>query len=444
MSLRNMDVQEFIDSIRFGFTQKLLLLLCFIIVALDGFDTASIGFIAPVLKQDWGVNPGQLGALFAAGLIGLTFGALLFGPLADRLGRKKILLISVLFFGLGSLLSAFSPNMLSLIILRLITGIGLGGAMPTAITLMSEYSPSTKKSTFVTLMFCGFTIGSALGGILSAQLIPFIGWRGILILGGVCPLILLPVFYIFIPESLRFKVLKKHPKHQIDALIKKLSPTISTCPQLHANVEEKINSSVRDLFNSKFAFSTILIWIVYFMSLMTIYLISSWLPTLLTNIGHSLKSASMITAVFQVGGTAGSILLGYLMDKMGGNRILSTSYILGAIFVVFSGLFSHQLILLILTMFAVGFFISGGQTGMNAYSANFYPTHCRATGVSWANGVGRAGSVIGSFIGGWLMALDLNITMILSLLAIPAIIASFSLFILNRKSHKNLLAMESN
>lgn len=443
MSLHNMDVQEFIDSIRFGFTQKLLLILCFLIVALDGFDTASIGFIAPVLKQEWGASPEYLGALFAAGLIGLTAGALLFGPMADRFGRKKILLLSVLFFGLGSLLSAYSPTMVWLIILRFITGIGLGGAMPTAITLMSEYSPSSKKSTFVTLMFCGFTIGSALGGILSAHLIPFIGWRGILFLGGICPLILLPIFYIFIPESLRFKVLKQHAKPQIDALIKQLSPTIAECPQLHANVEEKSTSSVRDLFNSKFAFSTVLIWMAYFTSLMTIYLISSWLPTLLTNIGHSLKSASMITVAFQIGGTIGSISLGYLMDKMGGDRVLSTAYVFGAVFVVFSGLFSQQLILLILTMFAVGFFISGGQTGLNAYSANFYPTHCRATGVSWANAVGRAGSVIGSFIGGWLIAFELNITMILSLLAIPAIIASLSLFILKRKSHKKLLTLKA-
>ncbi|CAM4278333.1 MFS transporter [Acinetobacter pragensis] len=434
MSLKNMEVQEFIDSIPFGWVQKVLLMLCFTIVAIDGFDTASIGFIAPILKIDWTITPSQMATLFASGLIGLTLGALFFGPLADRIGRKKILLLSILLFGLGSLISSFSPNFTILLLLRLITGIGLGGAMPSAITLMSEYCPSTKKSFFVTLMFCGFTIGSALGGLVSAQLIPMIGWRGIFFIGGFLPLILLPIFYFYIPESLRFKVLKQHPQLEINTLVQKLAPASEKLTKLYANHAEKATSSIKDLFSVQFSSSTILIWLTYFMSLMVIYLISSWLPTLLTNTGISLKSASIVTSVFQIGGTIGSILLGYWMDKFGGNKILSIAYTLGAISVIISGIFSHSILLLILGIFAVGFFISGAQTGLNAYAANFYPTNCRATGVSWANAIGRSGSVAGSFVGGCLMGLDLDIVTILSLLAIPTLIASTTLYILKRKS----------
>ncbi|WP_447501799.1 MFS transporter [Acinetobacter pittii] len=442
MSQNYMDVQKFIDQLRFGKVQKLILLLCFCVVAIDGFDTASIGFIAPALKQDWGVLPTELATLFASGLIGLMLGALVFGPLADRFGRKTMLVLCIFLFGCSSLASAYSSEINFLIFLRFLTGIGLGGAMPTAITLMSEYCPSSRRSVLVMTMFCGFTIGSAVGGIISARLIPLVGWQGILFIGGILPLILLPIFYFIVPESLRFKVLKRHAETDIQAIIKRLAPHLQTRVILKSRKEENATSSVRELLSRKYWCSTLLIWTTYFMSLMIIYLISSWMPTLLTNIGATLEKASLATAVFQIGGTLGSITLGYLMDKIGADRMLSSAYLLGALFVFFSGFSTSSLFWLILSIFIVGVCISGGQTGLNAYTAGFYPTHCRATGVSWANAIGRCGSVLGSFIGGWLISFNLDISAILSLLAMPALLAALSLWLLRRNRQDYMFSPE--
>lgn len=437
---QSIDVQSFIDRNPLSRSQKLIMWLCFIIVAIDGFDTAAVGFIAPTLRAEWALEATSLAPLFGAGLFGLMAGALLFGPLSDKLGRKTILIGSIVVFGVASLISAFATDLNSLIIWRFITGLGLGGAMPNAITLTSEYSPTRRRSNLVTLMFCGFTIGSALGGILSAQLLPMVGWQGILIIGGVVPLATIPFLLFLLPESLKFLVLKNKAPDKIDKIIRKIAPHVQEIPHLVPTPSEVNNTGIRDLFSRQYALGTFLIWCTFFMSLLIIYLISSWMPTMLTNHGFNLENASWVTSVFQIGGTIGAIVIGYLMDKTDSTKVLSIAYILGAVFLVCLGFGIENAImpLLLLGMFGVGIGISGSQVGVNAFSSNFYPTHCRATGVSWANAVGRSGSVVGSVIGGWLMSLNLSTFEILSLLAIPAVFAAFSLFMIKRMKQKTI------
>lgn len=432
------EVQDFIDQNPLSRSQKLIMWLCFIIVAIDGFDTAAVGFIAPALKAEWALQAADLAPLFGAGLFGLMAGALLFGPLADKFGRKPILIGSVILFGLASLISAFTTDLDSLVIWRFITGLGLGGAMPNAITLTSEYSPTKRRSSLVTLMFCGFTIGSALGGIASAQLLPHIGWHGILMIGGVLPLLTVPFLVWLLPESLRFMVLKNHAQAKIDRVIRRIAPHLAQVPHLLPGSNETKNVGIKELFSRQYALGTILIWCTFFMSLLIIYMISSWMPTLLTNEGFNLVNASWLTSIFQIGGTIGAIVIGMCMDKIDPAKVLSFVYILGGAFLVCLGLGIEQanLLLLMLAMFGVGVGISGSQVGVNAFTSGFYPTHCRATGVSWANAVGRSGSVIGSVIGGWLMSLNLSSFEIMSILAIPAFFAAFALFMIKRLKDK--------
>jgi len=198
-SPRTIDVQHFINSHKLSRTQIVTLLLCFFIVAVDGFDTASIGFIAPAIRAEWGLNPAHLAPVFGAGLAGLMAGAFLFGPLADKFGRKTILMVCVAFFALASLASAYSNSVEMLIVLRFLTGLGLGGAMPNSVTLSSEYAPEKHRAVLVTTMFCGFTLGSALGGVAAAHIVAEHGWRAVLVLGGVLPLALVPVLALALP-----------------------------------------------------------------------------------------------------------------------------------------------------------------------------------------------------------------------------------------------------
>ena len=438
------NVQQFIDQHPFSPLQKRVLALCFLVVAIDGFDTASIGFIAPALRGEWGLSAAALAPLFGAGLFGLMAGALLLGPMADRFGRKPVLLLSVAFFGLTSLLSAFADDMTTLLVLRFLTGLGLGGAMPTTITLTSEYCPQPRRASLVTLMFCGFTIGSALGGLVAAQLLASVGWRGILIIGGVIPLLLVPALLFALPESLRWMVLRgRGASTAAQGIMRKIANTAQALPPLTVSDVKLPGSPVTQLFRPGLIGGTLLLWSTFFMSLLIIYLLSSWLPTILNGAGHSLSQASFISSAFQIGGTLGAILLGRWMDRYRPHRVLATAYLAAAACIVVVGMATQNVPLLVLAVFGVGFGVSGSQVGANALAAAFYPTTSRATGVSWASAIGRSGSVLGSMVGGALLAAELSTQTIFLMLAVPAVLAALALLAMGRLQRAEPAALDT-
>lgn len=427
------DVQKFINSHKLSAVQIITLLLCFFIVAVDGFDTTAIGFIAPAIRAEWGLSPAQLAPVFGAGLAGLMAGAFLFGPLADRFGRKSILLVCVAFFGAASLVSAYSTSVDMLTVLRFLTGLGLGGAMPNSVTLSSEYAPEKHRSVLVTTMFCGFTLGSALGGVAAAQIVADYGWRAVLVIGGVLPLALVPLLWLALPESARYLVMKGLKPEQVRHTLQRIAPG-EDLSQASFCVPEKAHSGfpVKHLFDPALRRGTLLLWLTFFMSLLVIYLLSSWLPTLIKSTGRTLKDASLVTAMFQIGGTVGAIGLGQLMDRFNPQRVLGLAYLLAAFFVALIGSSTASTPLLVLAVFGAGVCISGAQVGANALSAGFYPTASRATGVSWASGIGRIGSVLGSMAGGWMLALGWSLPLVFAVVGVPALVAALSITLMGR------------
>jgi AAHS family 4-hydroxybenzoate transporter-like MFS transporter len=426
---RQVDVQEFIDTRRLSALQIATLAVCFLIVAVDGFDTAAIGFIAPAIRAEWSLSPARLAPLFAAGLVGLMAGSLLIGPLADRYGRKRVLLGCVVFFGLASLASAASGSLGALLGLRFLTGLGLGGAMPNAVTLCSEFAPARRRSALVTAMFCGFTLGSAFGGLAAAQLLAEFGWRSVLVAGGVLPLALAPAVAALLPESVRFLVARGAPAASVMRVLGRIAPGEDLSGvQFVAGEAAQNRAAVWRLFDAQLLRGTCLLWLVFFMSLLVIYLLSSWLPTLIHGTGMSLAEAARVTAAFQIGGTVGALALGVAMDRFPPHVVLGAAYVLAAGFTAAIGHGVGHVGLLVAAVFGAGFCVSGAQVGANALAASFYPTAVRATGVSWACGIGRIGSVVGSLAGAGMLALDWSLPTVFALVGAPALVAGASVF----------------
>src|SRR5208337_3379270 len=297
-------------------------------------DTAAIGFLAPAIRAEWSLSPAELAPIFGAGLLGLMSGAFIFGPMADSFGRKTILVVCVLFFGLMSLASSMSTSLVMLVALRFLTGLGLGGAMPNSVTLTSEYCPEHHRLFLVTTMFCGFTLGSALGGLVSAQMVGAYGWRSVLVLGGVLPIALLPLILVKLPESARFLVLENKSVERIAKALRRMAPEENFDGARYVlNHKKPVGMPVSHLFRRDLFAGTMFLWVTFFASLLIIYLLSSWLPTFVKSTGASLKTASIVTSMFQVGGTVGAISLGWLMDRFKPNAVLAVSYALAAVFI---------------------------------------------------------------------------------------------------------------
>jgi len=399
------DLVDFIDRQPVGGFQIRLLLTCAAVLFLDGFDTQAIGYVAPALAKEWHLTKGALGPVFSAGLFGLMIGALVFGPLADRVGRKKIIIFSTAAFGAGALATAFAQDVSALLLIRFLTGLGLGGAMPNAVALTSEYNPQRRRATMVMIMFCGFSIGAALGGVLAAGLIPRFGWRAVFMVGGIVPLVMLPLLIRALPESVRFLATAGRAPERVAALLKRISPHAAFAPNARFVVHEThlAGIPVGHLFREGRSPVTLLLWVVFFMSLLDIYFLANWLPTVLHDLGASVSAAALIGSMLQVGGVVGTFALGIVIDRFS-FRALALVYF-GAVFAVGAiGQVGHSAVLVSIAIFAAGFCVVGGQIAANALAAGFYPTSVRATGVGWALGIGRVGSIIGPLVGGVLLA----------------------------------------
>ena len=315
------EIQTFINEQRFSRFQWLIFAMCFAIVLFDGFDTAAIGFIAPSLMTEWHIDRPALAPVLSAALLGLAFGAVLAGPVSDRLGRRVPLIASVLIFGLACLGSAYATNLTQFTALRFVTGIGLGAALPNAVTMMSEFSQDRWRATVTNLMSCGFPLGASFGGFLAAWLIPHFGWRGVLVVGGGAPLLLSIVLLATFPESVRYMVARRHPVERIRATLARIAASAADAKSFIMTEEAPAVSGkggIQVVLSREYIVGSLMLWLAFFMGLVIIYGSINWLTVLLKDAGLPPQRATLVSALFPLGGV-GAVLCGMLMDRFNPN-----------------------------------------------------------------------------------------------------------------------------
>ncbi|MEE1889910.1 MFS transporter [Pseudomonas carassii] len=403
-----------------------LLLLLILLLVTDGYDAQVLGYVIPALAQDWGLEKAAFGPVFSANLLGLTVGSLAVTPLADRFGVRRVLLCCVLLYASLTLLMVFASSLDSLMLARFLCGIGMGGAMPSAMALMADYAPPRLRTLMVTLAACGFSLGGAAGGFVAAGFIDHYGWQAVFLAGGVAPLLLFPFLALFLPESLPRLLRDAPPYARLQRVTARLLPGWQI-PAARVATDEPAESklTVVALFRDGFARPTLLLWSTFFVSLILLYFMISWLPSLLQESGLALNQANLVTSLFLFAGTFGAVCLAWCADRMANKARLLAAVLLGAaLFSVLVGLNHDDPRWLVPSVFAAGFCIIGGQLTLNAFVSNFYPAQVRATGTGWALGVGRFGSILGPLLGSLLLTLHMPVEQIFFFCAVPAVLGA--------------------
>jgi len=366
-----------------------------------------ITYVAPAISQDWKLARGALGPTFSAGLFGVMLGAIFLAPLADRIGRRSVIVWSCVAFGIGTLATVWVGSLNELLAVRFLTGLGLGSALPNAIGLASEYAPRPRRATVVTFVGSGISLGAIGSGIAAAQLIAPYGWRAVFVVGGALPLALAAALWLGLPESLRFAAVVPALQTEARRLLVKLTGGAKLADDVRvvSGDTEGGKATVADLFKEQRGAATVLLWIAFFMSLLNVYFAINWLPTSLTSSGFDVTQAAVMTTYYHVGGVAGTYVLGLLMDRLGAHRMQIFAMLVAVaglfVFATIAGMTQWETTAVL--MF-VGFGVVGGQVGVNALASMTYPVAMRSTGLGWALGIGRVGSIVGPTIGGIMLA----------------------------------------
>lgn len=407
MTHQAVNVNDVIDHAKFTPFHFNVVAWCLLIILFDGYDLAINGVVLPLLMDEWGLSAVQAGMLASTALAGMMFGAMIFGSLADKIGRKKVIMICIVLFSGLTAAGGFASNPTEFGILRFLAGLGIGGVMPNLVALTSEYAPLRKRSTLVTTMFSGYAVGGVMAALLGSWFTPSFGWEIMFFIAGI-PLLLLPVIWKFLPESLSF-IVKEGQQDQARQIVRRLAPQMKITDQTvfelnKVDVPEAAN--VVSLFRRGRAVNTILFWIAFFSCLLTMYALSSWLPKLMMAAGYSMDNSLMFMMVMNVGAIVGIVGGGILADRFHLKPVLMFLGIMGAIVMSLMGFQSSQFILYIL-VFLAGAASIGSQMLLYSYVAQFYPLAVRSTGIGWASAIGRMGAIVGPILIGALLGMSL-------------------------------------
>jgi AAHS family benzoate transporter-like MFS transporter len=443
--MRTHDVHSIIDNARFSRFHWLVMGLCALLLIFDGYDLFIYGVVLPSIMKEWGLSPLQAGALGSYALFGMMFGALAFGSLADRIGRKKGIAICFTLFSVATVINGFASNPTEFGICRFIAGLGCGGLMPNAVALMNEYAPKKIRSTLVALMFSGYSLGGMLSAGVGIYLLPRYGWESMFFVATV-PLLLLPVIVYWLPESIGF-LIRQGRLDQARALLKRLSPEtpIDAEDKLQISAGKGKGASVLELFRHGLAVRTASIWVAFFCCLLMVYALSSWLPKLMAGAGYSLGSSLSFLLALNFGGMAGAILGGWLGDRLNLVKVMIGFFVTAAVSISLLGINSPMPVLYLL-IFVAGATTIGTQILLYAGTAQLYGLSIRSTGLGWASGIGRNGAIVGPLLGGALMGIELPLQLNFLAFAVPGAIAALAMtaYALNeRRSSTDLITAQA-
>jgi AAHS family benzoate transporter-like MFS transporter len=432
--VRKINASEVIATSKFNRFHLLVFLWCVYAIAFDGFDIAMYGVGLPLMMEEFGLTSFEAGAVGSYTLVGMMLGAFVFGPLADIIGRKKVLGICMFLFSVFTLLAGLAPTVTIFTVMRFIAALGMGGLMPNVISLMTEYSPKKNRALIVATMYCGYSVGGILASLIGMYLMEDFGWR-VLYWLGIIPLFTLPIFLKKFPESLSYYILHKQGD-KVAKILNQVDPKGNykeTDDYEYASAKESAKGSpVRKLFVNHRAVSTFAFWIMVFSCLLMVYGLNTWLPKIMQESGYGLTSSLSFTLILCVGQIGGSLLGGYLVDRIGHRKVLVSMFLLGAICFVALSVTSNLLLLYVLI--AVGGACTvGTQNLANPYISEFYPKEVRATGVGITVGVGRIGAILAPILIGLLLATNLEPQKAFIAFAIPSILGSIMLLFVQEK-----------
>lgn len=426
--MRNIDVSEAIDKARFGRFQWSVVALCALLLIVDGYDVFVAGTVLPTLINEWGLTKPEAGVLQAWALFGMMFGALVFGTLADKLGRKKGIAISFLLFTVATLATGFANGPEQFKVFRFIAGLGCGGLMPNVVALMNEYAPKRLRGTMVALMFSGYSIGGMVAAALGIWMIPVMGWKPMFWVAAV-PLLALPLILWRLPESLGF-LIRQGRQSEARAIFSRLDTRTPLTGQdvLVFSEAPGAAASVAELFRHQRSARTLMLWTAFFCCLLLVYLLSSWLPKVMQEAGYAERASLLTLFSLNFGGMIGAIAGGWLGDRFGLPKVVVSFFAAAALSIALIG-FNPPTLLLFALVFVVGATTIGTQILLYASVAQLYNLSVRSTGLGWASGVGRVGAIVGPTFGGVLLAREMPLQQSFLIFAIPAVIATVAMLV---------------
>ncbi|WP_181298487.1 MFS transporter [Pseudomonas sp. Q2-TVG4-2] len=434
--MRKIDVHEVIDNARFSGFHWLVVSLCALLLIFDGYDLFIYGVVLPVIMKEWGLTPLEAGALGSYALFGMMFGALVFGTLADRIGRRMGIAICFVLFSGATVLNGFASTPTEFGIFRFLAGLGCGGLMPNVVALMNEYAPKKLRSTLVAVMFSGYSLGGMLSAGLGIYMLPRFGWEAMFFAAAV-PLLLLPVILWHLPESVGFLV-RQGRTDQARALLNKVDPSrqLTVADDLVMTDVKGKSASVLALFRDGRGVRTVSIWVAFFCCLLMVYALGSWLPKLMANAGYSLGSSLSFLLALNFGGMAGAILGGWLGDRFNLSKVVVAFFAVSVVSISLLG-FKTPMPVLYTLIFIAGATVIGTQILLYATAAQFYGLSIRSTGLGWASGIGRNGAIVGPLLGGALLGINLPLQLNFMAFAVPGVVAALAMTVFTISSRRS-------